>query len=187
MKEIFNILDQKEKKVIGLLCLLLLVALFSLFFTAIGEKKTYFRTLDSFSAKKKNYEKLSKEQNQKEKEWLRWQEARSDMEEIRAEYFYKDNDVFQQIRLDLKKIFNQAGIHVSQIKYDYAELEKNENVKKVMVIFNFKGSYFYLRRFLSSVEEFPKFLIIEKIDFINIETQKGVLGLRIILVAYYES
>jgi len=57
----------------------------------------------------------------------------------------------------------------------------------VMVSFNFKGSYFSLKRFLSSVEEFPKFLIIEKIDFINIETQSGILGLRILLAGYYES
>lgn len=187
MKEIFEILDQKERRIIGLLCLLLLAALFSLFFIAIGEKRAYFRTLDSLSVKKKDYEKLSREQDLKEKEWQRWQEAPSDMDEIRAKYFYKDNDVFQQVRLDLQKIFNQTGIRVSQKKYDYAELEKSENVKRVVVSFNLKCSYFSLKRFLSSVEQFPKFLIIEKIDFINIETQGGVLGLRILLVGYYES
>lgn len=186
MKEIFNILDQKERKIIGLLSLLLLGALFFLFFSAIGEKGSYFHSLDSFSKKKKDYENLSKDQSQKEGEWLRWQEARKDMDEIRAKYFYKDNDTFQQIRLDLQKIFNQAGIHVSQFKYDYAQLE-NENVNKVIVSFNLKGSYFSLKRFLNSVEEFPKFLIIEKIDFLNIEAQGGLLGLRILLAGFYES
>lgn len=187
MKKIFEILDQSEKKITGVLCLLLLAALFFLFFIAIGEKRAYFRALDFLSGDKASYEKLSREQSQKEEEWLSWQEASSDMDEIRAKYFYKNNDVFQQIRIDLQKILNQIGIHVSQIKYDYTELEKNKNVKKVMVGFNLKGSYFSLKRFLNSVEEFPKFLVIEKIDFINIETQGGVLELRILLAAYYES
>lgn len=186
MKEIFNSLDQKERKAIGLLCLLVLLALLFLFFIALEEKRTYHHTLNATVEIKENLEKLNSIKNQKEEEWLRWQGAGQDIEEIRAKYLYKDNDVFQQMRLDLQKIFNQAGIQVSRIKYDYAEIE-DEKIKKVDVSFNLRGSYFSLKRFLNAVEEFPKFLIVEEVNFLNIESQAGILELRILLTGYYES
>jgi len=184
MREIFNILDQKERKVIGFLCLLVLGALFLLFIVALGEKRNYFQTLHSLADKKESHQKFIQTQNQKKEEWLRWQEAGHDIDKIGENYFYKDNDVFQQIRLDLRKIFNQAGIHASRIKYDYAEIEDNK-VKKVNVSFNLRGSYFSLKRLLDAVEEFPKFLFIEEINFLNIEAQGGTLELRILLAGYY--
>lgn len=186
MREIFNILNQKERKVIGVLCLLVLVALFLLFYVALGEKRTYLQTFNSFTDMKENQEKIIRTQNQKKEEWFRWQEAGRDIDEIGEKYFYKDNDVFQQIRLDLQKIFNQAGIGVSRIKYDYAEIE-DKKVKKVNVSFNLRGSYFSLKRFLNAVEKYPKFLIIEEINFLNIEAQGGTLELRILLAGYYAS
>ncbi|MFP4081461.1 MAG: hypothetical protein ACLFVG_01755 [Candidatus Aminicenantes bacterium] len=186
MKELFNILDQKERRIIGLCCLLLLAAFFFLLFGAVGEKRIYIKTLNTISEKEENHHRLSQEKEQKKEEWLKWQNAGRDIQEIKAKYFYKDNDVFQQVRSDLREIFHQAGIHVSQIIYDYAEHE-SEKVKKVIVSFNLKGSYFSLKRFLNVVEQFPKFLILEKINFLNIEAQGGVLELRIILAGYYES
>ncbi len=133
---------------------------------------------------KENQKKIIRTKRQEKREWKRWQEAGRDIDEVGKKYFYKDNDVFQQIRLDLQKIFNKAGIQVSQIKYDYAEIE-DKKVKKVNVSFNLRGSYFSLKRFLDAVEEYPKFLIIEEINFLNIEAQGGTLELRILLAGYY--
>lgn len=186
MKEIFDILDQKERKTLGLLSLLILLSIFFLFFMAIGEKKSYFQNLESLSNKKESHKKISIAEDKKESEWLRWQEARLDIDEIREKYLYKNNDIFQQVRVDLQKIFQQSRIHIFQIRYDYAEL-KTEGVKKVTVSFNLKGSYFSLKRFLNSIETFPKFLIVEKVDFLNIEAKGKGLELRISLAGYYES
>lgn len=184
MREIFNILDPKERKIIGVLCLLVLMALFLLFIVALGEKRTYRQALHSFADKKENHQKFIQTQNQKKEEWLRWQEAEYDIDEIGKNYFFKDNDVFQQIRHDIRKILNQAGVRVYRIKYDYTEIE-DKKVKKMNVSFNLRGSYFSLKRFLDAVEEFPKFLMIEEINFLNIEAQQGTLELRILLAGYY--
>jgi len=56
-----------------------------------------------------------------------------------------------------------------------------------LISFDIKGSYLSLKRFIHSVEEFPKFLLIEKIDFLNIDARGNVLELRVVLAGYYES
>jgi len=186
MKKLFNILEDKERRIIVLLCLLLVLPLGFFLLVARGERSGYFQNLESLSIKKQNFEALTSNQDQQEEEWSRWQEAKQDIVDIRENYYYKDNDVFEQIRVDLREIFNQAAIRVSRLKYDYAELKKG-NVKKVIVIFELRGAYFSLKKFMNLVENFPKFLIIEKIDFLNIESESGVLELRISMAGYYES
>jgi hypothetical protein len=82
---------------------------------------------------------------------------------------------------------NKARINVSSRKrYGYVEF-KGETIKKINVTFDIKGSYLSLKRFIHSVEEFPKFLLIEKIDFLNIDARGNVLELRVVLAGYYES
>ena len=185
MKEIFDILSEKEKRTLGWFCLLLIVPVVFLLFIAGGERRAYSGLLESLSTQKKNYQSLAAENIQKEKEWLRWQEAVKDIEEIRGKYFYKDNNVFEELRGDLEKIFSQTGVYASRKNYDYSQLRKGA-LEKVIVNFDWKGSYPSLKRFLDSVEKFPKFLIVEKIDFLNIEAQSGMLELKMTLAGYYE-
>ena len=186
MREIFDLLEQKEQKILGLLCLLLVVALLFYSFIASGEKKTYLRTVDSLSSKQKEYQKIDSSKTEKKLEWFKWSEARRDIDTIKKEYFYKEKEDINQLRQDLEGIFNETKIHASDIKYDYEEF-KREQIKKVNLTFNITGSYFLLKKFIHSVEKLPKFLVIEKIDFVEIDTQSGRLKLRIILAGYYES
>ena len=185
MKEIFEILSEKERRTLGWFCFLLVVPVVFLLFIAGGERRAYSGLLESLSAQKKNYQSLNAKNIQKEKEWLRWQEAVKDMEEIQGKYFYKDNDVFEELRRDLEKIFGQTGIYASRKNYDYSQLHKG-GLEKVIVNFDWRGSYPSLKGFLDSVEKFPKFLIIERIDFLNIEVQSGMLELKVALAGYYE-
>ncbi len=186
MKEFFSILEHRERRIIVLLCLLLVLPLVFYVFVARGERNDYIRSLETLSAHKANFELLTGERNRKEEEWLRWEEAKQDIAEIRENYYYKDNDVFEKIRGDLRDIFRQAAIRVSRLKYDYAEMRR-ENVKKVIVNFELRGAYASLKKFMDLVERYPRFLIIEKIDFINIESESGLLELRITVAGYYES
>lgn len=186
MKELFSILKKNERRVIVLLCLALVVPLVFYFLIARGEQNDYVHSLESLSVNKANLEQLTDDKNQKETEWFRWQEAEQDIAEIQEKYYYKDNDVFERIRVNLRDILGKAAISVSRLKYDYAEMQKG-NVKKVIVNFELKGAYRSLKKFMNHVESFPKFLIIEKIDFLNIESESGLLELRITVTGYYES
>lgn len=185
MKEIFDLLSEKERRTVGWLCLLLVVPLVFLLFIARGERQAYVRTLEDVSVKEKTYQELVSRNSEKEKEWLRWQEAVRDKKDISEKYFYKDNNAFEELRKNLEKIFNQIGVYASRKNYDYADLRKG-NLKKVIASFDWKGTYPSLKRFLHAVEKFPKFLIVEKIDFLNIDSQSGMLELKVTLAGYYE-
>ncbi len=186
MKELFSIFDQREKKTLTLLSLLVVIVFLFLVVFALGEKRSYFRNLDYLTSAKEKLEEANQKAKEKKEEWLSWEEAKQDIQKIGEKYFYKDNDVFRQIRVDLKKIFQKSGLAISQLKYDYAQL-KTGRVKKVGVSFNLKGSYYSLKKFLNSVETFPKFFMIERIDFLNISSGGTELELRISLVGYYDS
>jgi len=186
MKELFSILELKERRIIVIFCLALMVPLVFYMSIARGERNDHIHNLESLSVNKANFELLTKDRSQKEEEWFRWEEAKQDIAEIRENYYYKDNDVFEQIRVDLRDLFSQAAIRVSRFKYDYAEMKKSD-VKKVIVNFEFRGSYVSLKNFMNLVESFPKFLMIEKIDFLNIESESGSLELRVTVAGDYES
>jgi cell division protein FtsB len=185
MKEIFDVLSGKERKILQWFCLLLLVPVVFLLFVAGGERRSYSGIRESLTAQKESYQSLVAENTKKEKEWLKWQNTIRDIEEIREKYFYKDANVFEEMREDLQRIFSQTGIYASRKNYDYSQL-RNGNLEKLVVSFDWKGSYPSLKRFLDSVEKLPKFLLVEKIDFSNIETQSGRLELKVTLAGYYE-
>jgi len=188
MKKIFDLLDDKEKKTLSVLCVLIAGVVLFLLLISLSQKRSYFNALSSHTVKQKNYEQLNKAKIEKKGEWIRWQEARRDMDELKKKYFYDDDkEGFEQLRLDLEQLLNKARINVSsRKKYDYVEF-KGETIKKVNVTFDIKGSYLSLKRFIHSVEEFPKFLLIEKVDFLNIDAGGNVLELRVVLAGYYES
>ncbi|MFQ5721286.1 MAG: GspMb/PilO family protein [Candidatus Aminicenantales bacterium] len=186
MRELFNILDKKEKKALTLLSLLIVIVFLFLIVFSLGEKRSYFRNLESMAGAKENLTKATIEAQKKRQEWLSWKEAQNDLQEIGEKYFYKDSDVFSQIRMDLQKIFKKSGLTISQLRYDYAQL-KTGKIKRVAVSFNLKGSYYALKKFLNSVEIFPKFMLVERIDFLNISSGGSMLELKVSVVGYYES
>ncbi|MFC2169096.1 hypothetical protein ACFLRM_00825 [Acidobacteriota bacterium] len=184
MTEIFNLLIQKEKKILGVLCLLL-VCVFVFYFVAQREKNTYLHEVDSLSAKEGDFKKISEIATERENEWRKWQEAQIDLDELREDYFFSNKDGFKQIRLDLQKMFNQARINAPQMKFNYVDFEE-EKIKKTIITFDVTGTYFSLKKFIHTIEEFPKLLVIEKIDFQDIDPEEERLKLRFILAGYYE-
>lgn len=188
MKKIFDLLDDKEKKTLIVLCVMITGVVLFLLLISLSQRRSYFNALSSHTAKQRDYEELNKTKIENEEEWIRWQEARGDMDELKKTYFYDDDkEGFEQLRLDLEQLLSKARINVSsRKKYDYVEF-KGETIKKVNVTFDIKGSYLSLKRFIHSVEEFPKFLLIEKVDFLNIDAGGNVLELRVVLAGYYES
>ena len=47
------------------------------------------------------------------------------------------------------------------------------------------GSYFFLKRFIDAVEKLPRFLVVEKIDFLDTSVDGSFLALKINLAGYY--
>ncbi len=184
MKELFDLLRKKERKVLGITVLLLLVSLVFYFFIGLGEKRRCFYLNESFSAGKKNIQHLRTSRDEKKLEWNRWKEASLDIKDLKNNYFYNKEDIIQDLRQDLEKVFRKNSIPSPKIKYNYNEL-KVEKINNMTASFNLEGYYHLIRKIIYDLENFQKFLVIEKIDFSEINTNSGVLKIKLSVAGYY--
>ncbi len=186
MREIFSLLEEKEKRALRILSVLLVLALLFLLGISFPQKRGYFRATSLLESKQGEYEHFHGETLEKESEIRLWQDASRDIDDLKKSHFYTGKDAIRQMRVDIERILSQGRIPATQKRYHYTEFA-NESIKKMTVSFNIRGSYQSLKMFIKSVEEFPKFLLVEKIDFLDIDSRSGMLELKIILAGYYES
>lgn len=185
MNGIYELLDRKDRRILGVLCLFLILALVYLFVVALGTKRSYFESLDRLASKKESARKVKQLKREKNNEWLKWHKTLRDVKELKDKYFYKDKEGISPLMQDTDQILNTARIRVSQKSYDYADLEEGM-YRLVRVTFETSGSYSALKKFIHSVESFPRFLVVQKIDFLDADPLSGGLKVRVTLVAYYE-
>jgi Tfp pilus assembly protein PilO len=186
MNELFSRLDDRERRTLERLTAAALLAVALFFVLALHQRTRYFEAKDTLLLLQESARKAEKSEAEAKAEWLRWQEARHDLDSFRGKSFYDETTVFPSLRRDLQQIFSRAGMDIPVMSYRYSDLEKVP-IKKVIVTFSYSGSYADLKRFLAIVEKFPKFLAVEKIDFEKTETDNGLLNLRLTLAGYYET
>ncbi|MEW5902266.1 MAG: hypothetical protein AB1715_12450 [Acidobacteriota bacterium] len=183
MKELFSHLSEKEKSRLRLLGLLLLVAVIFLIVAAFGQRRSYYQLADRLREREKASAAAAARRDEAAAKWAGWEEAYADIKDIKDKYFYREEDGVKPLRIDLQKIFAESGISARSFRYNQVNLER-EKVKKINVTFNFSGSYPILKRFLQTVEQFPKFLLLEKIDFLKVSADGNLLELKIVLAGY---
>jgi hypothetical protein len=187
MKELFDFLEAKERQFLVMLSILLAGVLIFYSGFALKEKRGYFRSVDILSSQQTDYERIKEQNSEKKRAWMMWDEARRDIAEIETEYFYREEENVNELREDLRKIFQNSKIRMtSDLRFEYSEFEGRE-MKTVKVSFTMTGFYFALKRLLHSIERYPKFIMVERIDFMDIDPQSGMIELRIELVGFYES
>jgi cell division protein FtsB len=185
MKELFDLLETGERKILVSLCAVLAAVLIFHQGIAIKQRRAYGQSVETISAQQKVYERLEESNRKIKMEWLLWEEAKKDIAAIQKDYFYKENESINELRLDLRKIIRTAKIRViSDMIFDWADWEEKE-LKRVGVQFAMAGSYVALKKFIHQVEIHPKFLMIERINFRDIDTQSGQIELQIELAGYY--
>ena len=160
------------------------VALIFYFFGALHMKKSYRQSVDMISEVGNNISAAEKGRANQESEWQRWEQARRDMKDLDESYFYGPEDWAKEIRLDIQRLLDDSRLQHSQKKFEYVHFER-EKINKVIVEFSVTGRYNTLKAFIHAVESFPKLLMIEKIDFLDIDPQRRGIKLRILLAAYY--
>ena len=184
MKNLFSFFSQKERRILGFLCLLVGLALILYVFVAGGQKRTYSRSLDILASAERDLNSVRSSLGRMDTEREKWEQTQKDMLELRQDYFYSEMEWVKVLRLDLERILDESRIQHSRKKFDYAIFEK-ERIQKVHVDFSVTGRYDSLKRFIHAVENFPKFLMIERIDFLDIDPQGRGIKLRIQLAGYY--
>ena len=186
MREIISLLRQKERKTVGVLFILAVAALLFYVFFARGVKGGYARTQRELQTVQSAFNKADSVRNEKKAEWERWEQTSLDLKELRSEYFYSKGTISHDLRQDIEDIFAGIGIPTSDIRYSYQEQDQ-DIIAKVTATFQVSGPYYLMKKFVHSIEKFPKFLIVEKIDFADINVQSGGLKLKIVLAGYYEN
>jgi Tfp pilus assembly protein PilO len=186
MKEVFSVLSDKERRQLTLLSLLLILALAFLFLVSLGQRRGYHRLAGRVETRAKNLADAEEKLASAATEWANWEQAHKDMAELKEQYFYKEVDGVNSLRMDIQKILADSGIGASRIRYEYVDRAR-EREKLIAVKFNFTGSYLILKRFLETVEKFPRFLLLEGIRFTKVSNEGNLLELEITLAGYYES
>ncbi|HUU37819.1 MAG TPA: hypothetical protein VMW46_06390 [Candidatus Desulfaltia sp.] len=184
MKELFSALDEKERTRLRLLGLLCLIALFVLLFFSLGRRRSYYLLVNQLQGRESTAVAAEGKRAQSAAKWDQWEQTSKDIQALKESFFYHEGQEINELRLDLRKIFSESGISARSFRYNYASLEK-ERIGKISVTFTFTGTYTILKRFLQSLEQYPKFLLLEKIDFLKISGEGTMLELRIVLAGYY--
>jgi hypothetical protein len=184
MNALFDLLSDTERRTLGRLGLaaLLALAVFLVLFLRIragidGERAASVRLRDTFAQ-------AAKARDEVRTEWRRWEVAGKDLEELRTGYFYNLEDGVQALRLDLQQIFSLAGTVITDLSYGYSDMEQ-EQVRKTDVTFTYTGTYAGLKKLLAILEAFPKFLVIERVDFPRTGSAGERLSARLTLAGYY--
>lgn len=186
MKELFSLLNLKERRTAAVIGAVLGAGALLLLFVSLREHRSASRAAAEIQTMDQNFQILSRTRNEVKKEWQAWTDAQEDMTTLRAGNFFDGKKITQDLRLTLQQIFDAAGIPVTDIAYGYTELIKG-SVQKVSVDFRFTANYMMLKRLLDTIERHPRFLHAEKIDFQSIGKQPGLLEIKISLAGYYEN
>jgi hypothetical protein len=184
MNALFDLFNDKERRTLGRLGLaaLLALAVFLILFTRIRgglekDRGAAVRLQDT-------YDRAVKARDTAKSDWQRWEEAGRDLEELRTGFFYDDEGGVQTLRLDLQQIFALAGTIITDLDYGYSDMEA-ERVRKTVVTFTYTGSYAGFKKLLAVLEAFPKFLVIEKIDFPRTGSDGERLSAKLVVAGYY--
>jgi len=176
----------KERRTVSALGAVLGAAACLLCFISLKKHSSANRAASQVQAMERGYQALSRSRDEVKKEGQIWMDAERDMKALKANYFYAGQNILRDLRLDLQQIFETAGISVTDINYGYSELVKG-SIQLVTVEFHFSGNYAMFKRLLDTIERHPHFLLIEKLDFLSIGKQPGLLDLKISLAGYYEN
>ncbi len=186
MSSAFSRLDDREKKALVRLAVAALVALAVALAVFFKMREAHAEVRTSLVRLETDLAKAVRDRGASEVQWLRWQEAREDLEMLGTDYFYSAKEGVPALRLDLQRLFALAGLSVSDIGYGYSDLDK-EQARKTIVTFSYRGSYAGLKRLLGIIERFPRFLVIERLDFQKTGSDGGALVCKLTLAGYYGS
>jgi len=184
MNGIFDLLRQKERRFLTVLTLLLALILLFDIFIARGMKNTYTQTAASLRSKTRVFQELDQVRQEAKREWRRWRLAYRDIDQLKEGYFYTAETIAQDMRRDIAQLFQETGLPVPDIRYAYIS-DTDQKIGGETATFQISGPYSLIKRFIHTVEHFPRFLIIEQIDFVDVQRQSQALRLKITLGAYY--
>ncbi len=185
MSGLTDLLDRKEQRALAGLGLFLVLGLLALFVFSLGERRDYFRNQAELADQEKRFAEIDGRRQKSKSGWSAWEEARKDIQDVRKNWLYSEQEGIKQLTLDVHKILGEAGMGTTGFQYEYLDM-REEYLRRVNVSFQVSGTYPALKRLLDEVEKFPKFLMIDRVDFTNSFDEGNRIELRIVMAGYYD-
>jgi len=186
MRKLFDLLTRKEKGILGILVLLVIGAVCVFLFVGISPKRSFVQAEEGKKGVEEELVATRIKRDRTADEWESWQNARQDFQRIKEDYLYGVKDALPLMRADVQHLLLKENIRVPQIQYEYEDF-KNENIRLIRFSFTVRGSYYQLKSLIREIETLPHFLVLGKIDFIDIQSRTGILTLRIHLLGYHNA
>lgn len=184
MKELIEFLTDRERKIIKTILIVFIFSLIFFLFALIWPKNQAARLEAKLNSQKKSLEKAQEARDKSQQLWLQWSEAGRQLEELKKTWYYRGEAEWRQIRIDLEEIFYRAGLSLPALQYNYHDLEKGK-IRKISFNLRLRTTYLTLRDLIARLEAFPRFLLLEDIDFQNVGEGGSHLDLRLMISAYY--
>lgn len=184
MNALFDMLDDRERRTLGRLGLAAVLALAVLLVLFVRVRGGLVREQAASFRLNETAQRTFQARDKAKAEWTRWEDAGRDLSELRASLFYEEGAGFPALRRDLERIFAEAGTSITDLDYAYSDLEK-EQVRKTLITFTYSGTYAGLKKLLAVLESFPKFLVIEKLEFPRTGSGGERLNAKLTVAGYY--
>lgn len=185
MVSLSELLSLKEKKTLRSL------AVFCLFLVALTVASLFFWNFRlnalnrKFISLSQELEKASAEKDNRKKELELWVNTQKELEELRSSAFYTEKEGPDNFRDDLLQVFKKLGLTIPPINYQYEEISRqNRQLRKLTASFSLKMSYPAWKKFLYEIETWPRWLIIDQVNFQRIEVATGIMELRLAVSGY---
>ncbi|MCJ7681209.1 MAG: hypothetical protein MUP70_10825, partial [Candidatus Aminicenantes bacterium] len=156
IKGLYDRLNGREKLFFGVGAGLFAAALLFLVFIASHPKREYQRAMKQEQAASRRVEALEQELSKKREALNAWDAALADLQTLRNNHLYSQEEALLQIRLDLEKIFQANDIFIPDLEYDY-ETSPDSGLGFIKLGFIMTTDYNRLKRFIHAVESFPRF------------------------------
>lgn len=184
MNALFELFNDGERRTLGRLSLAAVVLLAVFLVLLVRVRGGLARDQNVAVRRQEAAQNAVKARDEARVQWKLWEDAGRDLAELRTGTFYEAQESGQTLREDLQKIFAQAGTAITDLAYSYSDLEK-EQVRKTVVTFTYIGTYTGLKKLLAVLEAFPKFLVIESVEFPRTGSGGERLSAKLTLAGYY--
>ena len=92
MRELIELLNQKERRIVYFILVLFLVALVFFVFFAQGKRNVYSQVHEDLLQKQKKIQVAEQILHGKKNEWMAWRKARQDMDKFRNKFLFEKTD-----------------------------------------------------------------------------------------------
>jgi len=184
MKELINLLGEKERRILRLLVYSLLAALVLILAGGVWQRSRFRGAQATLTVVQSTFAREDAKQQDLTAWQTLWAEARRDLAEMKGKSLYDEADIVPVLRVDLDRLLREAGLAVFKLDYDYAA-DIRTAVGRVSVAFEVKTVYPAVKRFLGLLETFPRLLVVESLTFPRMAKGQSGLNLRVTLAAYY--